>query len=57
MNCELYFKGRRKKKQNWNNQRIGRMNSDLFNKEFVSSFFQLNMLMLMLMLMFCDSRR
>ena len=54
MNCELYFKGRRKKKQNWNNQRIGRMNSNLFNKEFVSSFFQLN---IETALMFCDSRR
>ena len=29
--------------QNWNNRRIGQMNSNFFNKEFVSSFLPVNL--------------
>ena len=38
---ELFYSSPRKK-QNWNNRRIGQMNSNFFNKEFVSSFFPVN---------------
>ena len=39
---ELFYNSTRKK-QNWNNWRIGHMNSNFFNKEFVSSFFPVNL--------------
>ena len=39
---ELFHNSPRKK-SNWNNRRIGQMNSNFFNKEFVSSFFPLNL--------------
>ena len=51
MNC---FYNSPRKKQNWNNRCIGQMNSSLFNKEFVSSFFPVNFKRGS---MFCDSRR
>ena len=37
------FNNSPRKKQNWNNGRIGQMNSFFFNKEFVGSFFPLNL--------------
>ena len=39
---ELFYNSARKK-QNWNNRRIGQMNSNFFNKELVSSFFLVNL--------------
>ena len=39
---ELFHSSPRKKK-NWNNRRIGQMNSNFFNKELVSSFFLVNL--------------
>ena len=39
---ELFYCSPRKK-QNWNNRRIGQMNSNFFNKELVSSFFLVNL--------------
>ena len=39
---ELFYNSPRKK-QNWNNGHIGQMNSSFFNKEFVRSFFSVNL--------------
>ena len=39
---ELFYNSTRKK-QNWNNWHIGQMNSNFLNKEFVSSFFPVNL--------------
>ena len=39
---ELFYSSPRKK-QNWNKRRMGQMNSNFFNKKFVSSFFPVNL--------------
>ena len=39
---ELFYSSPRKK-QNWNKRRMGQLNSNFFNKKFVSSFFPVNL--------------